>query len=336
MPREPPATGHRRGNGAAAPDDQPTWTSSAEKELRKIPFFVRGKARRNTEKYAAETGSRMITMETLYDAKAHFSTLIALQVVLITLDRHVAGSVQRARADAGRRCPTSCTWTVHAAATGTPAGRPERLPRRHRQGDIIVVTMLFIEDHVKAAAGACCAPRSLRRHDLLHVRGEIMKLTAMGRFRWTAKQKGPIALLKRLRGKTEGKGSRTAGAQQIAVLRQLPKILRFIPGTAQDVRVYFISMQYWLAGSDENLANLICIWSIATPPASARPCAAQSSPAHRSSTRRQGTLHPAPRNKDFRALIKAICLARRTRSAPSACCSCAPTSWPATPATTTA
>ncbi|MBK6472745.1 MAG: ferredoxin:protochlorophyllide reductase (ATP-dependent) subunit B [Betaproteobacteria bacterium] len=49
------------------------WTADAEKELRKIPFFVRGKARRNTEAYAVERGVAQITVETLYDAKAHFS-----------------------------------------------------------------------------------------------------------------------------------------------------------------------------------------------------------------------------------------------------------------------
>jgi light-independent protochlorophyllide reductase subunit B len=49
------------------------WAADAEKELNKIPFFVRGKARRNTERYAAERGVPLITIETLYDAKAHFS-----------------------------------------------------------------------------------------------------------------------------------------------------------------------------------------------------------------------------------------------------------------------
>ena len=49
-----------------------SWTSDAERELRKIPFFVRGKARRNTESYAAQNGLNPITIETLYDAKAHF------------------------------------------------------------------------------------------------------------------------------------------------------------------------------------------------------------------------------------------------------------------------
>jgi light-independent protochlorophyllide reductase subunit B len=49
------------------------WASDAEAELKKIPFFVRGKARKNTEKFASEMGLNIITVETLYDAKAHFS-----------------------------------------------------------------------------------------------------------------------------------------------------------------------------------------------------------------------------------------------------------------------
>ncbi len=50
-----------------------SWQAEAERELKKIPFFVRGKARRNTEQYAREHGLDVITLDTLYDAKAHFS-----------------------------------------------------------------------------------------------------------------------------------------------------------------------------------------------------------------------------------------------------------------------
>ena len=49
------------------------WAPEAEKELGKIPFFVRGKARRNTERFAADRSLALITVETLYDAKAHYS-----------------------------------------------------------------------------------------------------------------------------------------------------------------------------------------------------------------------------------------------------------------------
>jgi light-independent protochlorophyllide reductase subunit B len=49
------------------------WSPEATKELSKIPFFVRGKAKRNTERYAAEQGLETISIEALYDAKSHFA-----------------------------------------------------------------------------------------------------------------------------------------------------------------------------------------------------------------------------------------------------------------------
>ncbi len=49
------------------------WSASGEAELSRIPFFVRGKVRRNTEAYARDRGVSTITEEVLYDAKAHFS-----------------------------------------------------------------------------------------------------------------------------------------------------------------------------------------------------------------------------------------------------------------------
>jgi light-independent protochlorophyllide reductase subunit B len=64
---------------AAAPSHLPSvaaplvWDAAAQQELQKIPFFVRGKARRNTETFAAARKLTVIKVETLYDAKAHFS-----------------------------------------------------------------------------------------------------------------------------------------------------------------------------------------------------------------------------------------------------------------------
>ncbi|MGC6527903.1 MAG: ferredoxin:protochlorophyllide reductase (ATP-dependent) subunit B [Paracoccaceae bacterium] len=78
--------GHALGQTQTQPEDAGTnqpaiepqsaeiiWLQDAEKELRKIPFFVRGKARRNTETYASERGVSHISIETLYEAKAHYA-----------------------------------------------------------------------------------------------------------------------------------------------------------------------------------------------------------------------------------------------------------------------
>ncbi|WP_411876046.1 ferredoxin:protochlorophyllide reductase (ATP-dependent) subunit B [Vulcanococcus limneticus] len=63
---------------AAAPtsgavDAALAWTPDGEAQLARIPFFVRGKVRRNTERYARDHGLSAISEEVLFDAKAHYS-----------------------------------------------------------------------------------------------------------------------------------------------------------------------------------------------------------------------------------------------------------------------
>jgi light-independent protochlorophyllide reductase subunit B len=70
-PAEPALVAPASATSSAA---QPAgWAPEAERELNKIPFFVRGKARRNTERYAQERQLGQITIDTLYEAKAHFA-----------------------------------------------------------------------------------------------------------------------------------------------------------------------------------------------------------------------------------------------------------------------
>ena len=67
---------HHGGHHQATPEPvsaEVIWLDDAERELRKVPFFVRGKARRNTESFAAERGLREIGVDTLYEAKAHYA-----------------------------------------------------------------------------------------------------------------------------------------------------------------------------------------------------------------------------------------------------------------------
>ncbi len=68
----PSHLGAKKINAPIAQPANEDWSPEAEKELKKIPFFVRGKARRNTESFARERGLFPISVETLYDAKAHF------------------------------------------------------------------------------------------------------------------------------------------------------------------------------------------------------------------------------------------------------------------------
>lgn len=67
-PATPPKSQHAA--SAPTPEIGPRWSSEAETELKKVPFFVRGRARTNTESFARARGLKEITIGTLYDAKA--------------------------------------------------------------------------------------------------------------------------------------------------------------------------------------------------------------------------------------------------------------------------
>ncbi len=71
-----PSTSSNGSNGRAPEPAAPTpnngapvWTADGEAMLRKVPFFVRGRVRQNTERYAAQQGYREITAAILREAK---------------------------------------------------------------------------------------------------------------------------------------------------------------------------------------------------------------------------------------------------------------------------
>ena len=194
---------------------------------------------------------------------ASASTPVALRVVIVTMDTHLASSVARARTHLSREMP-GLELTLHAASEF--AGDPQATQRCRddiAQADIVIAGMLFMEDHFSPILGDLQARRDhCDAMICIASASEVVKLTRAGAFDMSKPASGPMALLKKLRGKSTNGGSSegkpaTGGAAQMKMLRRLPQMLRFIPGTAQDVRAYFLTMQYWLGGSDENVLNMV-------------------------------------------------------------------------------
>lgn len=179
-----------------------------------------------------------------------------LRVVVVTMDSHLSGAAARARALLRREFP-GLELSVHAADEwGTDDAALAKCTADIARGDIVIATMLFLDEHVRAVMPALAA----RRNDCDAMiccmsAAEIVKLTRLGKFDMSGEALGAIAWLKKLRGNRNGK--KPGGKGEMKMLRQLPKLLRFIPGTAQDMRAYFLTLQYWLAGSEQNIANMI-------------------------------------------------------------------------------
>ena len=178
------------------------------------------------------------------------------RVVIITLDSHAAGPGRRAMDVLATDYP-GLDLQIHAAAEwGETPGAFEAAEEAVRNGDIIIANLLFLEEHV---ARILPALRARRDHCDAMIGvvadAEVVKLTRMGTLDMTAPPSTMGKLMKRLRGSS--KPSTESGAKKMAMLRRLPKILKYLPGKAQDLRAWFLVMQYWLGGSDDNVRSMI-------------------------------------------------------------------------------
>ncbi len=176
--------------------------------------------------------------------------------VIITLDAHAAGPAARIAPRLARDFP-GIEVSVHAAAEW--AENPAALASAKAavaDANIIVANLLFIEEHITAILPDLHRVREqLDAFVGVIADPQIVKLTRMGDLDMSVPASGAMAFLKKMRGPKEPSAS--SGQKQMALLRRLPKILRWIPGKAQDMRAWFLSMQYWLGGSDDNLEAMI-------------------------------------------------------------------------------
>ncbi len=181
-----------------------------------------------------------------------------LKFVLLTLDSHVGSAVARAREQLAAELP-GLDLRFHAATGFSDPKAEAACCADIASADIVFANMLFLEDHIRSVLPAIQARRDHCDAMVCAMSaGEVMKETRLGSFRMDGSSKGPLALLKKLRGNSNTKGgSKDGGAKQLKSLKLLPKLLRFIPGTAQDVRAYLLTLSYWLSGSSDNIADLV-------------------------------------------------------------------------------
>ncbi|MEM1366387.1 MAG: DUF3479 domain-containing protein [Pseudomonadota bacterium] len=190
-------------------------------------------------------------------AAANTGTGVPVNIAIVTLDAHMAAAAERAE-ERLRRAMPGLRMNVHATTDWNDPAAKEKAQHDVQNADFVIANMMFMEDHINSVR-----PWMEARRDQCDAMvgtlsaGEIVKLTRLGAFDMSQPASGAVALLRRLAGKKKGSKQPSGGARQMKMLRALPRMLKFIPGKAQDVRAYFMAMQYMLAGSDENLENLV-------------------------------------------------------------------------------
>ena len=176
--------------------------------------------------------------------------------VILTLDSHAAGPAMRIAPRLAADFPGLEVSIFAAGEWGENPGALAEAQAAVAQADIVVTCLIFLEEHLNAIVPALTARRDHCDAMVgLVADTSVVKLTRMGDLDMSKPQSGAMKILKSLRGSS--KPSASSGSKQMKTLRRLPKILRLIPGKAQDLRAWFLSMQYWLGGSDENIEQMI-------------------------------------------------------------------------------
>lgn len=186
-----------------------------------------------------------------------FTEARAYNIAIITLDSHAAGPVARASVNLAQDFP-GLNVSVHAAAEW--AETPEALTEAKAaiaNADMVVANLLFLEEHIKPILEDLRAVRD-KVDGMVGViaDAEIIKLTKLGKLDMSKPASGLMKILKSLKPKsTESEVEK--GEKRMQQLRRLPKMLKLVPGKAQDLRSWFLVMQYWLGGSDDNIEAMV-------------------------------------------------------------------------------
>ncbi len=341
-PRPPGCTAARRPRRGRRPADarrRRAWTPDGENGAQKIPFFVRGKARRNTERFARSAASprspwRRSTMRKRTSAA------------------DADAGARRHRDDGHATCRAPPSGRARALVRELPGLELSRARRRASgandpaalarcrddiaRGDIVVATMLFMEDHFLPVLAALAA-RAATACDAMVCcmsAGEVTRLTRMGRFgmsgtagrrRWRCSSACAARAARSGTAPARSRWRCCGGSRRSCASSRAPR--RTCARTSSRCST-------GSAARSDNVANLVRFLVERYATVRAARCAGAHGPARRSSTRTTASTiraSGAHRRRRLRA-------AARTgdAAAPWACYCCAPTCSPATPPTTTA
>jgi len=206
-------------------------------------------------------------------------TTVPNRVSIVTLDNHLVGTLHRANAALTKQ-GFDLDVRVHVAGDWSDPAELERMAEDVATSRLVVVGQIFLQEHVDAVKPLLEAAPAEQIRAVLLSNGELTPFMKLGRFapgdpsdqgRFSAAK-----ILSKLRGKS--KGGKDSAKKQLRSLRRARKLLRFVPGSAQDVRAYLLSLEAWLSGSTSNITDMLSLLAVRYLPDAAPASAASAVP----------------------------------------------------------
>jgi magnesium chelatase subunit H len=188
-----------------------------------------------------------------------------MRFVFLTIDGNHAAALRTAAARLKAEHGVVLTPACYDAASLREESGWRRLERDLQGASFVFGARLFGEEYVRPLerllARAACPVLVITSNPAL------IRQTRIGKFSLAQKDDGGGGPLREWAKKLRPQGGAGEARRQLAVLRNLSKVLRLIPGKSRDLYTYIVSHQYWTNSSPENLYRLICLLAESYVPA---------------------------------------------------------------------
>ena len=176
-------------------------------------------------------------------------------VFLSTQDNYITG-LRAAAAAIKREHGVELTVGVYLAADLADPARRERIATEIAAADFVVGAMLFGEAYIRPLE--VMLRRATCPVAILMSNPSLTKLTRIGKFNLGGKSEGDESqggLMQSLKPK-HGHGELS---RQLALVKNLTKILKFLPGRFRDLHSFIVLHLFWVHNSPENLQRMLCM-----------------------------------------------------------------------------
>ncbi|MCB0061381.1 MAG: magnesium chelatase subunit H, partial [Caldilineaceae bacterium] len=181
-----------------------------------------------------------------------------MRFLFLTMDSNHAGALREAAARLQQQYGVDIHLTFYNATTLRRGEEWQQLATDIAKSDFVFGSMLFGEDFVRplvAILADSAAPTCI-----ITSNPTLIRCTKLGKliFKQREEEKEP-GLLGRWMQKFRPKKGQSETKRQMAMLRNLGKVMKHIPGKARDLHTYIAVHDYWMHGSPENMVRMLCL-----------------------------------------------------------------------------
>lgn len=181
-----------------------------------------------------------------------------MRFIFLTMDGNHGAALREAVGVLQRDYQIDLHYTLYSATELQGEEACKRLALEIKQADFIFGSMLFGEELVRPLEDLLATVNI--PVCIITSNPALIRKTQLGKLRLAKPNADePPGLLKRWLNKFRPKEGRGESKRQLAMLRNLSKIMKFIPGKIRDLHTYIAVHDYWMHASAENMRRMLCM-----------------------------------------------------------------------------